>query len=795
MKFNLSRRRLSVSAALALWASAALPMVAQSTPTYKNANAPTESRIADLLQRMTLEEMVAQLEGYMSLPSFVPVPGVFQGASINVPIAKEHLGNGIGTYAFIGDFAGEASSPQDSTRKRNLLQKWVIENTRLGIPVLFHGEALHGSVFHGATTFPEVVGLGSTWDPQLIHQMFGVVAQESRAIGNAMVLAPVLDLSRDPRYGRDEEMYSEDPLLVATMGVAAITGLQGTGPFPDRDHVIATAKHFVHGQPENGTNVGPSDFSERTMREVFLYPFQQAVQVGHVQSILASYNENEGGIPAHADPWLLKDVLRGEFGFKGPVVSDYFAIRELQTRHHVVPDVASAGMLAFRSGVDMELPEAVGFPALIPAVRNGSLPEADLDAAVARVLRLKFHAGLFEHPYVDVDTIASTVGTQQHAALSRRIADESIILLKNDHQLLPFATGKIKTLAVIGPNADKQRIGGYSGAASHFSTVLDGIRQRAGAATNVVYAEGCRLTEPDLSPQLNQIAPYKAPSPVRDAELIAAAVKVAKSADSIVLVLGGNEVLARESFGDSGGSLPTTYGDSDSLELPGQQLELVRQIAALGKPTVAVLINGKAYSLTELASLVPSIVEAWYPGQETGHAVADILFGDVNPSGHLPVTIARNVGQIPVFYYKHPAARRGYVLDSNEPLFPFGFGLSYTHFKISKPTLDHSEITPTGAATATVTVTNIGSRDGDDVIQLYVHHDVSSVVQPIILLKDFKRVLVPAGKSVDVHFDITPDELAILDRQMNRTVEAGTIGIQIGDSSTTTLSATLTVQP
>jgi beta-glucosidase len=767
---------------------------AQTNLPYRNPAAPLESRIADLIQRMTIEEKVAQLEGADSLPTFVKAPGVLEDGKINPERAKAVLGSGIGTYAFVGDFAGEAGTPQESARRRNLVQHWVMENTRLGIPVLFHGEALHGAVLRGATTFPEVVGLGSTWDPQLIHEMFGVVAQESRAVGNAMVLAPVLDLSRDPRYGRDEEMYSEDPYLVATMGVAAIQGLQGEGPFPDGEHVFATAKHFLHGQPENGTNVGPSDFSERTMREVFFYPFEQAVRVGHVQAILASYNENEGGIPAHADPWLLKDVLRGEFGFQGPVVSDYFAVRELQTRHHVVADVAAAGLLAFRSGVDVELPEAVGFPALIGAVRDGSLPVAELNAAVARVLRIKFEAGLFEHPYVDEGKIAGSVGTEQHAALSRRVADESIILLKNDKDLLPLATTNIKTLAVIGPNADKQRIGGYSGAANHFVTVLEGIRQRAGTQTKVVYAEGCRITEPDLNPQLNQIAPYQPPSPAHDAELIAAAVAVAKTADEVVLVLGGNEVLARESFGDSGGQLPPSFGDSDSLQLPGKQMELVRQIAALGKPTVAVLINGKAYALTELMAHVPAILEAWYPGQETGHAVADVLFGDVNPSGHLPVTIARNVGQIPVFYYKHPAARRGYVLDSNEPLFPFGFGLSYTSFSISTPTLDRSEITPAGSVTATVKVTNTGARDGEDVIQLYVHHDVSSVVQPILLLKDFKRVSVPAGKTVAVTFTVGADKLAIVDRQMKRNVEAGTVQILVGDSSAKTMGVTLAVK-
>ena len=786
-------RRL-VPAALLL-ALSSLPAATQAVPVYKNSAASTEQRIADLLGRMTLEEKVAQLEGASSLPSFVPVPGVFTGAAINPEKAKEILGQGIGTYAFIGDFAGEAGTPREGARKRNLVQKWVLENTRLGIPILFHGEALHGAVMRGATTFPEVVGLGSTWDPGLIQEMFGVVAQESRAAGNALVLAPVLDLSRDPRYGRDEEMYSEDPYLVATMGLAAINGLQGAGPFPDKDHVVATAKHFVHGQPENGTNAGPSDFSERTMREDFLFPFEQAVRVGHIGAVLASYNENEGGIPAHADPWLLKDVLRGEWGFQGPVLSDYFAIRELETRHHVVADASAAGLLAFRSGVDVELPEPVGFPALAPAVRAGTLPVADLDAAVTRMLRIKFQAGLFEHPYSDEASVAAVVGTPQHAALSRKVADESILLLKNDRNLLPLNPATMGTLAVIGPNADKQRIGGYSGAANHFATVLEGVRSRAGSATRVVYAEGCRLTEPDLSPQLNQIAPYQAPSAAHDAELIAAAVAVAKSADTILLVLGGNEVLSRESFGDSNGGLPPSLGDSDSLDLPGRQLELVRQIAALGKPTIAVLINCKAYSIGELSARVPAVVEAWYPGQETGNAVAGILFGDVNPSGHLPVTIARNVGQLPVYYYKHPAARRGYVLDSNEPLYPFGFGLSYTSFTLSKPVLDHSHISSTGTATVSVTVSNTGGRDGDDIVQLYVHHPASSVVQPVMLLKGFQRVHVPAGKSIQVSFVVDAEKLAILDRAMKHTVEAGVVDLLVGDSSVNPGSVTLTVAP
>ncbi len=783
----------SFAAAMLVALLAARPAPSQSIPTYKDASVSTDKRIADLLQRMTIEEKIAQLESAASLPSFVPAPGVFEGAGLNQERTKDLFSLGLGTYSFVGDFAGDAGSPGESARKRNLLQKWVMQNTRLGIPVLFHGEALHGAVLRGATNFPEVVGLGSTWDPALIQQMFGVVAQESRATGNALVLAPVLDINRDPRFGRDEEMYSEDPYLVGTMGVAAIRGLQGAGPVADREHVIATVKHFIHGQPENGTNVGPSDFSERTLREVFLYPFEQAVREGHVGAVMASYNENRGGIPSHADSWLLKDVLRGEFGFKGPVISDYFAIRELQTRHHIVADPAAAGLLAFRSGVDMELPERVAYPSLVGSVRAGALPQADVDAAVARVLRLKFEAGLFDHPYTDEADVPSKVGTAEHAALARRVADESLVLLKNEHNTLPLSPEHIKTLAVIGPNADKQRIGGYSGAANTFTTVFAGVQRRVSSGTKVLYAEGCRLTEPDINPQLNQVAPYQAPSPTHDAQLIAEAVTVAKTADTVLLVLGGNEVLARESFGDSGGSLPTSFGDSDSIELPGAQLELVRQIAQLGKPTVAVLINGKPYSLDALSKFLPAIVEAWYPGQETGGAVADVLFGDVNPSGHLPVTIARNVGQLPVFYYKHPAGRRGYVLGSDTPLFPFGFGLSYTTFAISQPTLDTQQIPADGRATVSVSVTNTGSRDGDDVLQLYVHHPVSSVVQPVMLLKAFHRVHIPAGKTVQLQFSVTPETLSILDGRMNKVVEPGTVELLVGDSSVQTSKVSLTI--
>jgi beta-glucosidase len=439
--------------------------------------------------------------------------------------------------------------------------------------------------------------------------MFTTVAKEVRASGNALVLAPVLDLSRDPRYGRVEEMYSEDPYLAGQLGVAAVRGLQGDANLIDQDHVIATAKHFVHGQPENGTNVGPNDFSERTMREVFLYPFQQAVEKAHIGAVMPSYNENNGGIPSHENPWLLKQILRKEWGFTGLTVSDYFAVEQLATLQNVAADKPAAGVMALNSGVDMELPSPSGYVDLAAAVRAGKVSAKDLNQAVARVLTAKFRAGLFEHPYADPDRAAEVVGSKKHIGLARKVADEAIVLLKNKENALPLDPAKIKTLAVIGPNAKKMRLGTYSGIPPYYVTVLDGIRNRVGNGTKVVYAEGCRISEPDIAPNLNDFAPYKAPSEEADQKLIKEAVDMASSADVIVLVLGGNEVVSRESIGQFALGMAPAFGDSDTLELPGRQNELVNEIVKIGKPVVAVLLNGKAYSIGKLAQQVPAIVE------------------------------------------------------------------------------------------------------------------------------------------------------------------------------------------
>lgn len=764
-------------------------------PLYKDPNASIEARVRDLLGRMTLDEKIAQLQGNSTLPSFpgnllgpTPASGLFKDGDIDEAIARSALGKGIGAFAV---FEFQPKTASEIARKSNLIQRWVMQNTRLGVPVMFQGEALHGAMVAGATGFPQAVALGSTWNPMLVREMFGTVAKQARQAGFSMVLAPVLDLARDPRYGRVEEMYSEDPYLVGEIGLAAIQGLQGPEGAIDQDHVIATAKHFVHGQPEGGTNTAPSDYSERTMRATFLPPFRKAVTVGHIGAVMPSYNEIDGGIPSSASDWLLKDVLRGEWGFTGVTGSDWFAIPDLQRAHRLVATLPEAGILAFNSGMDMEAPNGSAFATLTDAVRDGKVAEADIDAAVSRVLGLKFRAGLFEHPYTGEEAATSPV---RAAALARKVADEAAVLLKNDNDLLPLDPKRVHKIAVIGPNADKARIGGYAAVPPYFVTVLDGIRKRVGPQVAVSYAEGVRISEPDRDGPSNKMTPFKAPPVESDTAGIAQAVATAREADVVVLVLGDNETVTREAFNGAPGSEPL-LGDTDDLRLPGRQEELVQAIAKVGKPTVAVLLNGRARTITSLSQSVPAILEGWYLGQETGNAVAGILFGDVNPSGRLPVTIPRNVGQVPVFYYHTPKARLGYVGSDSTPLYPFGFGLGYAKIDYGKVSLDRTRISRDGVAKISVQVTNRGDVAAQEVVQMYVHPQRSSVVQPVLRLARFQKIALKPNESRTVSFDVGPEQLAILDRKMRWTVEPGAVDVMVGPNARDYETVTLEVTP
>jgi beta-glucosidase len=673
--------------------------------------------------------------------------------------------------------AGGGKNAREMAELTNAIQKFFIENSRLGIPVVFHEECLHGHAAVDGTSFPQPIGLAATFDPELVCRLFEMTAAEARVRGAHQALTPVVDVAREPRWGRVEETYGEDPYLVSRMAVAAVRGFQGDAAFKDKKHIIATLKHFAaHGQPESGTNCAPANVSERLLREVFLTPFKQAIQKGGAISVMASYNEIDG-VPSHANRWLLRDVLRGEWGFKGYVVSDYFAIRELHERaelfgNHLAENGEQAAALAASAGVNIELPDPDCYPHLVDLVRKGKLKESLIDKLIFPMLEWKFRLGLFEDPYVDADAAERIVGCEAHRELALQAARETITLLKNSGATVPLEPGKIKTIAVIGPNADRRLLGGYSGKPRHCSTLLEGIRKRAGSI-RILFHEGCKITVGG-SWQQDEVIPG---NPEEDRRSIAEAVEVAKQADVVVLAVGGNEQTSREAW------KLNHLGDRASLDMVGLQDELVDAVAATGKPVVAFLFNGRPLSIRNLAKKVPAIFECWYLGQESGRAAAEALFGDINPGGKLPITIPRSVGHLPAYYSHKPAARRGYLFDDVTPLFAFGFGLSYTTFRFGAPLLRRKVIRRTESTAVLVDVTNTGGMAGDEVVQLYIRDKVSSVTRPVKELRGFKRVTLAPGQTETVTLDITPEHLAFYDINKKFVVEPGEFEIMVGNSS------------
>lgn len=499
-------------------------------------------------------------------------------------------------------------------------------------------------------------------------------------------------------------------------------------------------------------------------------------------SVMPSYNEIDG-IPSHANRWLLNDVLRQEWGFKGVVLSDYFAIRELNTRHKMFGDIKDAAVAAINATVDFETPDGEAYVHIPRLVREGRIAQTQVDAAVRRILTLKFQAGLFENPYVDEAAAAARTETPDAVALARETARQSIVLLKNDRGLLPLDAGKFRRMAVIGTHASDTPIGGYSDIPRHVVSVLEGMRLEGQGKFAVDYAEGVRLTKSRSWAQDE----VELIDDATNARLREQAVATARNADVVVMVLGDNEQLSREAWADN------HLGDRTSLDLVGPQNELARQILALGKPTVVVLLNGRPLSVNYLAANAPALVEGWYLGQETGHAVADVLFGRSNPGGKLPVTIARNAGQLPMFYNHKPSARRGYLFDTTKPLFPFGYGLSYTTFNVSAPRLARASVPIGQNVRVSVDVTNTGRRAGDEVVQLYVRDDQATVTRPVIELKRFQRVRLSPGQRRTVTFELTPRDLSFWNVAMKRVVEPGTFTISAGPNSVDLKGTTLTV--
>lgn len=737
-------------------------------------------RVADLLSRMTLEEKLAQLQSAWENSDF-PVERFTDDKGAFLPArAAVVLKNGLGEISRPGQNRG----PREMAEYTNTVQKWLKENTRLRIPVLFHDECLHGHVAPKGTSYPAAIAMASTWDPSLVGEIFTATASEARARGAQHCLAPVLDLARDPRWGRTEETYGEDPFLVSRIGVAAIEGLQGPGPGIGKSHVLATAKHFaVHGQPEGGTNVAPGNYSERVIREYFLKPFEAAVAEAHVRTVMPSYNEIDG-IPSHSNRHLLQGVLREEWGFQGMVVSDYFGPRELRTVHHIVANDEAAAKLALESGVDIELPFPQTFPTLLDQIHQGKVSEASVDRAVSRVLRAKFLLGLFDDPYVNPDAAEKMTNNLDHQRLALKAAHEAIILLKNQDHLLPLAKRQYKRIAVIGPNAADVHLGGYSSQPGRGVSVLQGIKDKVGSSAEVLYAEGCKITESLPVWDADNVI---LGDPALNATRIAEAAKLAQNADLVLLALGGNEQTSREAWAAN------HPGDRDNLDLLGNQDELAKAILATGKPTIVFLQHGRPNSINYIAEQVPAILEGWYLGQEGGTALADVLFGDYNPGGRLPITVPRSVGQLPDYYYQKPSAKREYLGTSTLPLFPFGWGLSYSTFKYSNLQLAPDTIGVLGRSLVSVSVTNTGSVRGDEVVQLYIRQEFSSVTRPVKELRAFRRINLNPGETKVVEFALGPDDLSYLNRDMHRVVEPGTFRIMLGGNSVELIEAKLSV--
>lgn len=776
MRIPLRSVLLPILACLALFACAASAQESSDqTPAYKNPKLAIQDRVADLLSRMTLEEKVAQIAPDRGQDIHVIDPtGTFTDETARQLLSRwwdQNL-----------EFPAKKAAIL-----RNGIQRYLREKTRLGIPQLFMGEALHGFMEYGSTSFPQALGLASTFDPSLVKQVFTAAGDEARSSGAGQVFTPVLDLARDPRWGRTEETYGEDPYLVSRMAVAAVTGLQGDEFFINHHHVIATMKHFaVHGQPEGGTNTAPGNYSERVIRENFLVPFEAAVKEGHVGSVMASYNEIDG-IPSHINHWLLDKVLRQEWGFNGYVTSDGNGLQMLVETHHVAATKADAARLALAAGVDYDLSDGSVYRTLINQVKQGIVPESELDRAVSRVLATKFRLGLFDDPLVDPDYAEKTTNSPEHQALALKAAQEVVVLLKNENNLLPLDLSKLKTIAVIGPNAEGLHLGGYSRLPSHSVTILQGIQQRVGNKAKVIYAQGCQFTNKHQDWQGWFDNDVGLVDPATQADKIKEAVEAARKSDVAILVVGENESSNREAWAEN------HRGDRDSLDLLGAQNDLVKAVVETGKPVVVLLINGRPLSINYIAEKVPAILEGWYLGQEGGTAAANVLFGDVNPGGKLPITFPHSVGDLPDFYNHKPSDNRSYAFSTREPLYPFGYGLSYTTFKFDNLRVEPSQIQTEGMAKVYVDVTNTGSREGDEVPQMYIHQKIASVTRPVKALRGFQRITLKPGEKKTVEFTITPDSLSMLNVDMHKVVEPGDFEIMVGPDSQHVSTAILKV--
>ncbi|WP_339308480.1 glycoside hydrolase family 3 N-terminal domain-containing protein [Paenibacillus sp. FSL R5-0519] len=781
--------------------------------TYKDQSKSVEERVQHLLSLMTTEEKVGQLTQPFGWQTYTNDQG---NITLNESFKQQVENGGIGSLygalradPWTGVTLENGLSAREGAEAVNLIQRYAVEHSRLGIPILIGEECSHGHMAIDGTVYPVPLLLGSTWNVDLYREMCQAVAKETRAQGGAVTYSPVLDVVRDPRWGRTEECFGEDPFLIGELAVASVEGLQGES-LDREDAVAATLKHFVgYGSSEGGRNAGPVHMGWRELLEVDLYPFRKAVEAG-AASIMPAYNEIDG-TPCTVNTELLEDVLRKDWGFDGLVITDCGAINMLASGHDVATDGLDASVQAIEAGIDMEMSGEMFGQYLVQAVAEGKLDVQVLDQAVSRVLGLKFKLGLFEQPYVDADRAAEVIGSEQHVQLARQLAAEGVVLLKNEADTLPLSIGNLGRIAVIGPNADQayNQLGDYTSPQpkSKVATVLDGIRSKlanrmdvqtekssvgfvtdGSSVDQVLYAPGCRIKGDSK-------------------EGFERAIEVASQADTVIMVVGGSS--ARD-FGEGTIDLKTgasnvsdhSWNDMEcgegidrmTLGLAGVQLELIQEIHKLGKKLVVVYINGRPITEPWVDEHADAILEAWYPGQEGGHAIADILFGDVNPSGKLTISIPKHVGQLPIYYNGKRSRGKRYLEEDLEPRYAFGYGLSYTTFEYSEPQLSDASMTAGDSVTVSVNVTNTGPYAGAEVVQMYISDVVSSLTRPAKELKGFAKVNLEPGETQTVEFRIGAEQLQYIGRDLKPVVEPGQFHIHIGSSVNDTHMTELTVR-
>lgn len=721
---------------------------------YKDASKSVEARTEDLLSQMTIEEKVGQLRSFLFMGAMPGAHNPWEGVefynALNIA-ERTHFLLDLDFAPFVkagyGHFAITVRdlAPRLAARVANRIQKISLEQTRLGIPIMIHDEGLHGLIGNGNTSFPQAIALASTWDAQLLEEISTIIGKEAHARGTFQILSPTINIARDARAGRTEETYGEDPYLTSQLAKAYVRGLQS-------QKVVATPKHFAANfVGDGGRDSHPIHFSEQELREVYFPAFKAAIEETGALSIMAAYN-SINGLPCSADPWLLTDLLRNEWGFQGYVVSDYFSVEHIYTKHHGASSFAEAGKRALEAGLDVEFPYVSGFcDEFIEGVKTGKVSQAALDQAARRVLEVKFKMGLFDHPYVDEDDADVVVHTKESVEKTLQAARESIVLLKNAANFLPLPQN-LHSIAVIGPLADRISLGGYAWdliPRSQVITPLDGVRKLAKDAT-IHYTEGCKVTR----------------SIPNGIEVAAAAARGCE----VALVFVGNS-----------GETESEGHDRSDLSLPGVQADLIKAIAATGTPTVVILLNGSPVLMRGWLEVTSAVVEAWYPGETGGQAIAEVLFGKVNPSGKLPINFPRNIGQLPLYYNNKPSGRNeGYVDEGGAALFPFGFGLSYSHFDYQDLEI-HSE--DGKQFSISFNLSNLGPMDGDEIVQLYVHDVISTFTRPVKELKGFQRVHLAVGETKKVSFELKADQLGYVTRDGKYEIEPGEFKVWLAGAS------------